>query len=189
MKRLLIIGAGGFGREVLQWARASIDRGRDWEPGGFLDDRACALEGPGREFPPIVGTVREYEPREEDVFVCALGSPRLRAQVFEHFKKRGARFVRVVHPSCHLGEGVTLGEGVILCPGVVLTCDIAIGANTALNVNTAVGHDARIGAHCQISSFCDLTGYVRLGDRVFLGSRASVLPGIHVGDGATVGAG
>ncbi len=189
MKRLLIIGAGGFGREVLRWAREAEDHGRQWEPAGFLDDQPEALRKIGREDLPILGPVWDYKPKADDIFICALGKSELRANVFAHFRKKGASFARIIHRSSCPGPGVSLGEGVILCPGVVLTCDITVGPNTAFNVHTAVGHDARIGAHCQISSFCDITGGVELGDRVFLGSRASLLPGVRVGDGATVGAG
>ncbi|MGC9451325.1 MAG: acetyltransferase [Oceanipulchritudo sp.] len=189
MKRLVIIGAGGFGREVAQWARACPAWRREWDISGFLDDRPDAMD----PFPelglPILGNTVDYEPGKDEVFLCALGNPSLRARMRQRFTERGAGFTRLIHESCLVGRGVELDPGVILCPGVVLTCDIHIGANTALNVHTAAGHDARIGADCQISSFCDITGYVRIGDRVFMGSRCSIIPGRRVGEGATVGAG
>jgi sugar O-acyltransferase (sialic acid O-acetyltransferase NeuD family) len=189
MKRLLLIGAGGFGREVLQWARESEACGRDWTPGGFLDDRPEALDAyPGIDLP-ILGSPGDYEPQADDCFVIAVGKPASRAKLWALLTEKGAAFARVLHQSSRVGPDVCLGDGVILCPGVCLTRDIVIGDNTALNINTAVGHDARIGSHCQLSSFCDITGKVVLGDAVFVGSRGSVLPGVQVGDGATVGAG
>jgi sugar O-acyltransferase (sialic acid O-acetyltransferase NeuD family) len=189
MKQLVIIGAGGFGREVLEWARHCPAYRREWEIAGFLDDNPQAL-WPFPDVPlPILGDTRDYQPQPRDVFICAMGKPALRAEMRRRFQQKGGRFTRLVHESCRVASRVELGDGVILCPGVVLTCDIAIGPNCALNVHTAVGHDAVIGADCQLSSFCDITGYVRLGERVFLGSRASVIPGRRVGDGAVVGAG
>ncbi|MEX0331032.1 MAG: acetyltransferase [Puniceicoccaceae bacterium] len=189
MKRLVIIGAGGFGREVLEWALESEAFGREWEPAGFIDDRADALQNSAGIGLPILGTTMAYEPRPDDIFIIGIGQPRLRAEMRQRFAERGAEFARVIHKSCTIGRRVHLEPGVILCPGTTLTCDIAIGANTALNLNCAVGHDAVIGEDCQISSFCDITGYVRLGDRVLMGSRATVIPGKSVGDDTTIGAG
>ena len=189
MKRLVIIGAGGFGREVLGWAQTCRAYRREWEIGGFLDDNPEALARFSNLGAPLLGSVQDYEPSKRDVFVIALGKPALRALLRRRFAERGAVFARIVHESCIIGRNVELGPGVILCPGVTLTCDIVVGANTALNVKTAAGHDAVIGEDCHISSFCDITGYVRVGNRVFFGSRASVIPGMEVGDDATVGAG
>lgn len=189
MKRLIIIGAGGFGREVLEWALGCPAYRKEWEIGGFLDDRPDALRKIPAVDVPLLGNTRDYEPRPEDCFLCAMGTPSLRAEMRRRFESRGGTFTRLIHESCVVGRRVDLGPGVILCPRVVLTCDIAIGANTALNVGSAVGHDAVLGDDCQISSFCDITGYVYIGNRVLSGSRASIIPGKQVGDDAVVGAG
>lgn len=189
MKRLIIIGAGGFGREVLEWAMESEAFGREWEPAGFIDDRKDALQNTADVGLPVLGTTQDYAPQKDDIFIIGIGQPKLRAEMRQRFAERGAAFTRVIHRSCIIGRRVHIEPGVVLCPGTTLTCDIAIGANTALNLNCAVGHDAVIGSDCQISSFCDITGYVQLGNRVFMGSRASVIPGKSVGDGTTIGAG
>jgi sugar O-acyltransferase (sialic acid O-acetyltransferase NeuD family) len=189
MKQLVIIGAGGFGREVLEWARQCPAYRREWEIAGFLDDNPRALSGFPHLQLPILGDTRSYQPRPEQVFICAMGKPALRALMRRRLGEKGGRFTRVIHESCRIGSRVDLAAGVVLCPGVVLTCDIGIGANSALNIHTAVGHDAVIGADCQLSSYCDITGHVCLGDGVFLGSRVSVIPGRRVGDGAVLGAG
>lgn len=189
MKQLVIIGAGGFGREVLEWARQSTGIGTEWEIAGFLDDRQDALDAfPGIDLP-VIGDTVDYDPQPGQVFVIAIGHPAVRKLMWERFAAKGAEFATLIHDSCVVGSRVRLGSGVILCPRVVLTCDIEIGANTALNVSTAVGHDAVIGKHCQLSSFCDITGFVTVGDEVMMGSRASVIPGKSIGAGSTIGAG
>lgn len=188
VKRLIIIGAGGFGREILGWAKASLDHGSQWIIGGFLDDNAAALDGYNLS-EPILGGIADYQPQPDDCFICALGAPKLRLMVWQRFEKWHDDFVPLIHPQTIIGQNVKLGRGVILCPRVVLTCDLEIGDNTALNVAVAAGHDVRIGNHCQISSFCDITGFVEVGNRVMLGSRASIIPGKKIGDDAVIGAG
>lgn len=189
MKQLVIVGAGGFGREVLEWAQACPAYRREWEISGFLDDRPEALAGFPSVGLPILGSIEQYQPRKEDVFIIAIGHPRLRHQVRQQLARNGCELARLVHESCIVGNRVDLEPGVILCPGVTLTCDISVGCNTAININGAVGHDAVIGDDCQLSSFCDITGFVKIGNRVMIGSRASIIPGKQVGDDVTVGAG
>jgi sugar O-acyltransferase (sialic acid O-acetyltransferase NeuD family) len=189
MKQLLIIGAGGFGREVAAWARQSPAYRREWEVAGFLDDDPSALEAFPENRLPILGNTRDYMPRDNEVFLCAVGNAPMRAEIRSRFEARGAVFTRLIHESVVLGERVHLEPGVILCPRVVLTSDLSIGKNTALNVATAVGHDVQIGEDCQISSFCDITGFVEIGDRVLMGSGARIIPSRKVGSDAVLGAG
>lgn len=188
MNNLILIGAGDFGREVLAWALNAQTAGADWRIKGFLDANPRALDGYGIDFP-ILGNIDGYAPQPDDVFLCAIGQPPLRAEIWQRMKAKGAQFTRLVHPSSLVGPRVRLGEGVILCPQVVLTCDLEVGDNTAVNIASSVAHNARIGRHCQLSCFADITGHVEIGDQVFLGSRVSVIPGQTIGDRAQVAAG
>ncbi len=186
-KNLIIIGAGGFGREVYAWAREAFDFGREWRFRGFLDDNPRALDG--MDYPPILGDIGSYTPGEEDYFLCGLGKPELKKKVVEVLLKKGARFTSLVHPTVVIGNHVELGAGVILCPRVVVTSDIRLGDFVTLNVGSAVGHDSVVGAFTQTSAFCDITGGVSVGEGVFMGSHAAILPRVKVGDFAVIGAG
>ncbi len=186
-KNLIIVGAGGFGREVYAWARHSFDFGREWRFKGFLDDNPVALDG--MDYPPILGDIGSYSVGEDDYFLCGLGKPELKRKVVSLLLGRGARFASLVHPTVVMGNNVELGTGVILCPRVVLTSDIRLGDFVTLNVGSAVGHDSEVGAYTQSSAFCDITGGVMVGEEVFLGSHASILPRVRVGDRAVIGAG
>jgi sugar O-acyltransferase (sialic acid O-acetyltransferase NeuD family) len=188
VKRLLIIGAGGFGREVLGWAQQTLDFTSEWVFGGFLDDNPQALDGFGYG-ESVIGSVSGYAPGELDFFVCAVGNPRTKEALVRTILEKGGRFVTLIHPSVIMGNHVILGRGVILCPRVVLTSDIVVGDFVSLNVGTAVGHDVVIGDWSQTSAFCDLTGFTRLGKGVLMGSHATLLPRRKVGDYAVVGAG
>jgi sugar O-acyltransferase (sialic acid O-acetyltransferase NeuD family) len=188
VKRILIVGAGGFGREVYFWMLQHPDCGRVWEIGGFLDDNPHALDG--FDFPAgIVGSVKEYSPAADDLLVCGIGRAKPRRPVCEMLKAKGARFMTFVHPSAIIGGKVELGEGVFICPGVVISCCIKIGEFVMLNLGTTVGHDATIGAYSTLSAHCDVTGYCSVGETVFMGSRASLIPGSKVGDNTIIGAG
>ncbi len=188
MKRLVIIGAGGFGREVLCWALDCEKEQDCWRVFGFLDDNYNALNNFDFSYS-IIGTPSEYIPTEEDVFICAIGNPKIKLHICRDMIARGANFINLIHPTCLIGENNKIGIGCILCPRSIITTNITLGNFVTINGYSGIGHDAIIRDGVTLSSFCDVTGNVVLGEGVFLGSHAVVLPSTIVGDYATVGAG
>jgi sugar O-acyltransferase (sialic acid O-acetyltransferase NeuD family) len=185
MKQLVILGAGGFGREMLAWARQSIE---GWPVKGFLDDNPRALDGFAKDVP-VLARVDNYEPEPEDVFVCAMGRVDFKRRCVETVLARGGVFTNIIHGTAVLGENIALGKGVILCPHAVVTSDVRLGDFVSVNLHSTVAHDAVIGRWTQVHCHVDVTGGVVLGEGVTVGSHASILPGIKVGDGAIIGAG
>ena len=185
MKHLVIIGAGGFGREMLAWARQSVV---GWSVKGFLDDNPRALDGFSKDVP-ILGPLAGYQPDPNDAFICALGRIEFKRQCVARVLAAGGIFTTVVHQTAVVGENSTLGNGVILCPHAVVSSDARVGDFVTVNTHSTVAHDAVIGRWSQLHCHVDLTGGVVLGEGVTVGSHACILPGIKVGDGAVIGAG
>lgn len=188
MKKLLIVGAGGFGREVLAWARQSAAHGRDWEIGGFLDDREEPFAGL-RVAAPWLGKVSDHQPKEDEVFVAAIGRPDARRRCMEVLEARGANWINLVHPTAVLGDEIELGGGVVVCPYAVLSGYNRLGKGAVVNLHSTVDHDAKIGGWTQVNCHCDLTGGVEVGEEVWFGSHVAVAPGVKIGDRAYLGIG
>ena len=188
MNRLLIIGAGGFGREVINWARDVPIHARDWEVGGFLDANNKALEAYNCEVS-ILADPMTYLPQSGDRFACAIGHTATKLRVCNHLKMRGAQFVTLTHPTAVIGERCLIGEGCVICPGAIITADVTIADFVTVNAQATIGHDAVVGKGCTLSGHVDVTGFASLGEGVFLGSHAVILPKAQVGDYAIVGAG
>ena len=188
LKDLVIIGAGGFGREVLAWARQSLQVDREWRIKGFVDDNPGALLGMNTPAP-LLGSIRDYRPDSTEVFICAIGNPSVKRLCCELMTSRGARFTRLVHSTAVIGDNVVLGEGVVLCPYSVVSANNCLGRGVAINVFSSVDHDASVGDWSQVNCHCDLTANVRVGQEVFIGSSVSVIPGVKIGDGSYIGAG
>lgn len=187
MKNLIILGAGGFGREVFNWAKQSPNFQKEFIIKGFLDDNSTALND--FDYPvKVLDSIAKYQIEQDDVFICAIGSPKVKKELCTFVESKGGRFINIIHSSAIIGDNVKMGTGVIVCPGVKITCDVVIGDHVAINVNSCVGHDAVINSYCQISCFCDLNGFSVIGSEVFLGGRSSVLPGVKVAERVTVGA-
>lgn len=185
MKNIVIIGAGGFGREMLAWVRQSAAAG---PVKGFLDDNARALDGFAKDVP-VLGGVETYQPSEDERFVCAMGRVESKRRCIELIRERGGRFTTVIHSTAARGEDVQLGEGVILCPHAVVGSDARLGDFVTVNLHSTVAHDAVIGRWTQLHCHVDITGGAVLGEGVLVGSHASILPGVKIGDGAVIGAG
>ena len=187
-RRLLIVGAGGFGREVLQWAEDIAAEGCDWEVGGFLDADPAALDG--YECPlQVLSSPQQYEPVDEDLLVCAIGDPATRMKVAADLTSRGAEFATLVHPTAIVGARNVVGEGCILCPRVTITTDITLGRHVIVNPHSTIGHDVTIGDCSSLFSHCDVTGGATIEPGVTMGSHSAVLPGVRVGEFARISAG
>ncbi|NBB79072.1 MAG: hypothetical protein GVY36_06440 [Verrucomicrobia bacterium] len=188
MKRVIIVGAGGFGREVFCWAKDHPDYGSAWVIAGFLDDNPRALEGFNYEVP-VLGPINDHQPTANELFLCGIGAPAVKRAACQPLIDRGGVFLTLVHPSVIMGQNIQLGQGVVLCPGVVLTCNIRVGDLALINCLSSAGHDALIGNWATISAHCDMTGQTELGEMAIMGSGARILPGKTVGPRALVGAG
>ena len=187
MKKLFIVGAGGFGRELHAWAGQHPDCGRQWRLAGFLDDNPEALK-PFGSFAPVA-SLTGHRPSADQLYVVGLGMPTLKEQLVAPLLAAGAEFLTFVHPSAVLGARVALGRGVVICPGAVLSVDIDVGDFAMVNLNCTIGHDARIGRWTSLSAHCDITGGASVGQACFFGSRASIIPGKAIGDRTVVAAG
>lgn len=188
MRSMIIIGAGGFGREVYQWALQSLAQGVEWKVRGFLDDNVAALAGKSCSGP-LLGKLEDHEPAPEEVFVCAIGNPVIKKHCVETILGRGGRFDRIIHRTSVVTQSASIGVGTILCPYSVVSSDVRIGEHVGINLHATVDHDAVVGDWSQINCHADVTGGVVLEEAVFVGSHASILPRVRIGRGATIGAG
>jgi sugar O-acyltransferase (sialic acid O-acetyltransferase NeuD family) len=188
LPKLVIVGAGGFGREMLAWARQSVQFEREWTIKGFIDDNLTALEGKATPAQ-VLGTIKDYRPAADEVFICAIGIPRIKRACSELLAGRGAQFTRLIHRTAVLGDNVELADGVVLCPYTVVSANNRLGRGVAVNLHSSIDHDACVDDWSQVNCHCDLTGGVKVGKEVFFGSSVAIIPGIRVGDGAYLGAG
>lgn len=185
-KNLIIIGARGFGREY--YNGICLKKNNEFHVKGFLDDKKDALDG-FSNYPPILDSVENYEIQENDVFVCALGSPYYRKKYIDIIKNKGGDFIplisskAIIHPTAHIGEGVMISA---FCS---ISADTYIGDFTAIHPFCNIGHDAVIGKYCEVESYSFMGGFAKIGDNVTLHTRATILPHVKVGDNAVVGAG
>ena len=178
-KRILIVGAGGFGREVLQWARDA------WPAqagliAGFLSADADRLHASGCNLP-ILADPTVYIPQPGDGLVLAIGIIEIRRRVAESLASRGGEFLTLIHPTAIVAPTAMIGAGSIVCPYSILSDSANIGRCVLLNYHASLGHDASAGDHAVLSPYASLGGHAHIAEDVFMGLHASVGPGKRVG--------
>lgn len=187
MKDLIIVGAGGFGREVLQWTKHCNESGAKWNIKGFIDDNTQSLDPYECDYE-IIDTIKSYVVNENEYFAIAIAIPNVKRKIIEILKEKGAKFASIIHPTAIIGEFCELGEGLIITPNAKVSPNVKIGNYVTL-LGSGIGHDAVIGDYCTITGNCSVNGHVKLEEGVFIGSNSCIAPGKKVGAWATVGMG
>jgi sugar O-acyltransferase (sialic acid O-acetyltransferase NeuD family) len=186
MKKLLIIGARGFGREVYTLSTQTNEYGKEWSIKGFLDDKVDALEG-FENYPPIISSVEDYEVKDEDLFVCALGDTTQKKKYIGMILEKGGKFANVIHPTSIIGANTKIGSGVIICPFTYVSNDITMGNFVTVQTHSAVGHDTVIGDYAQINALTFFGGYSEIEDGATINPGAMIAPKKKVGQNTIIG--
>lgn len=187
-KKLILVGAGGFGREVLAWSKNAFPEIGISPVSGFLDDNPDALAGFNIGIP-YFGAISDYEPQTNDFFLLGIASPIVKKKVTAILKIKKAKFVSLIHPTAIVAASALIGDGVIICPFALVSADVQIGDFVTINAMSSVGHDSKVGAFSTLSGHVDITGQVVVGENVFFGTGAKLLPRISIGNEAVIGAG
>lgn len=192
VKKLYVIGAGGFGREVAWLVERINSMEPVWELQGFLDDtpeKQGTIVGRYR----VVGDCEYLERLKEETWVvCAVGAAAARKHIIEKIRQYGnhnVKFATLIDPSVLYSSSVAVGEGSIICAGTILTVDITIGKHVIVNLDCTVGHDAQIGDFVTIYPGVNVSGCAIVGQASELGTGAQIIQGKRIGKETILGAG
>ena len=190
MKRIVIIGAGGHGREVADILRHQSQLDNEIELVGFVDDNP-AIHGQSIDGLPVLGGWSWFDgmDRAGVTVVCAVGSPEICRRLVRRAKELGLSFASAVSPLAHISASAHLGEGVTVFPNVVINTRAFIDSYSILNVAVTVSHDTRVGPYSNINPGAHLAGNVTIGEGCYIGMGANVIQGCSIGEWSVVGAG
>jgi len=191
---LVIVGAGGFGREVLDVVDAMNAAGADLEFVGYVDDTDTSVPLLERLGAPYLGAVERLAEDPSSIvadtgFVIGIGAGDVRRRLDEVLTNAGRRPLVLIHSMATVGGDCRIDEGCILAAGARVTTNITLGRHTQLHVNSTIGHDSVLDDFVSVYPGATVSGNVHLEHGVTIGTGANVLPGLRVGAGAFVGAG
>lgn len=191
MKKLIIIGAGGFAREVAWLVERINDQKKTWDLLGYLDDKQELWgKSPDDGEIKVLGPVNSCVAYEDVWFVCAVGASKTRRKIIEQMKSLGIkRFAQLIDTAAIHSGRVMVGEGSIICAHTIITVDVTIGEHVILNLDCTIGHDAVLHDFVTLYPSVNVSGHTDLGECVEMGTGSQIIQGISIGEEAIIGAG
>ncbi len=189
MKDIVIVGAGGFGREVKTIIDAINKNDKTYNFLGYYDDNI--QKGTIINNFPILGNLSDLNTLNSatDV-VLGIGNPSVKRMIIGVLKSEMLQFPTLIHPSVIISEdAVTIEKGCIVCAGTIITCNIKIGKFVTLNLMCTVGHDTVIDDYASFMPSVNISGEVHIEESVYVGTGAKIINQLTIGKATIVGAG
>lgn len=189
MRKIAIIGAGGFGREVKTIIDAINKVNPVYDMIGYFDDgieKGQQLNGL-----PVLGGILEINtfPGEFSLALC-IANPKVKTKILSQITNPKVDYPTLIHPSVMISDDlVKMGQGNIICGGSILTCNIELKDFIILNLCCTVGHDTVIGNYSSFMPSVNISGEVIIHDGVYVGTGAKIINQLEIGAYTTIGAG
>lgn len=187
MKNLIIIGAGGMGRQVCLFAQDCNGYKKEFVIKGFLDDNPHAMEG-FEKYPPVLGTVDGYQIQPDDVFFNSIGNITAKKRCINKILERGGDFITLIHPTAEISKGTRIGKGCMIASKAGIGTETEVGDFCLVQNNATIGHDVKVGNFCRIDCNVVLIAGVKVEDDVCIHTNSVINHNVHIGKGAVVGA-
>ncbi len=190
MRNFVIIGAGGFAREVLDIFEACIDAGEGCNVLGYIVESQFGAPGTVINDKPILGGFDWFETQPLETYaVCGVGAPEVRRRLTLQAEQNGARFGNIVHPNAVVPRRVALGVGVVIAAGCIFTNQIHLSNHVHVNLDCTIGHDAVLEDYATLAPGAHVSGNVTLGEGAYVGTGANIIEKKRIGAWSVVGAG
>lgn len=188
MQTLVIIGAGGFGKEAA-WVAGRMNAVTPrFSVAGFCDDRAAGASHAGHV---LLGSIEHAASLLSGpvYFYCAIGTNATREKVVARALAAGwFPCAPLIDPSVIIGPGVDVGAGSYVGAGSILSPDCRIGEHVIVNQHCSIGHDAIMEDYAQACPGSRVNGECVVMRAAFIGSGAVLKQGVRVAGHAVLGA-
>lgn len=178
-EKLLLVGAGGFGRVVSELARQNYDC-------AFVDDgvedgtEVCGLT--------VIGSTSNLQElfKEYKNLIVAIGNNVVRERIYNIARNIGYNFPNLISPSAYVSPYAKLGWGCVLLNNSVVQNGSCVGNGVLLNPGVEIHHDCSVGDYDLIYTNSVVRTYARVGRGVRIGSNVTICNNAVVADGADI---
>jgi sugar O-acyltransferase (sialic acid O-acetyltransferase NeuD family) len=186
---MLIIGAKGFAKEVLEvcFQNNSVENLAFYDDinnsdGGILFNQFPVLNS--------MDKAKYYFDVVDNRFTIGIGNPKLRKRMVEQFARIGGVLSNTISNSAQIGNfDVNLGLGANILSGVKISNSVKIGLCSIIYYNSIITHDVIIGDFVEISPGATILGRAQIKNNCQIGAGAVILPDIVIGENSIIGAG
>lgn len=182
MEKLIIIGAGGYAKSVID----SIDI-YNYEIMGFIDEFSKQPEHLG--YPILAHNLEQVEDSKKYVYFIAIGNNEKRKKWYERLKSNNLRIINVVDKSAIISSRAVLGTGCFIGKMAIVNSKARVGNNCIINTRSLVEHGCIVSDHVNLSTNTVINGDVKIGEGSFIGSSSVTIGQLTIGKWSTIGAG
>ena len=183
MQQIIIVGAGGHGREIADILGVSGAR-----VVGFVDDDS-SLQGKQVDGLPVLGDLTYLANGVAGEVIIGVGDPVVAKSLADRVAEFGRCFAGAISRNAVVSPRAEIGRGVVIFPNAIVGPDVVIGDHCILNAGATVSHDSVLGRHVVVNPGAHVAGSVRCEEGVFVGMGASIIQGKRIGAWSKIGAG
>lgn len=186
---MLIIGAKGFAKEVLE----VLHQLNQLDNLVFYDDVNDNV--PEKLFGqfPVLRTTQEasvFFKTIDNQFTIGIGNPVLRKKMYDKFTDLGGSFTSTISPFAQIGSyDIKIGMGSNVLSQAIFSNSNQIGIGCMVYYNVVITHDCVVGDFVELSPNVTLLGRCTIGAFSQIGANATILPDIIIGKNVIIGAG
>lgn len=189
MKDIVIVGAGGFGREVAWLIEDINEKSSEWNILGFIDENE-SMHGEQLNGYRVLGGLDKLKEFKDVYLVIAIGNSKVREELVKKISKYDCKKATLIHPNVVMDKrSNTVGKGCIICASSIITVNVNIGNYVIINLDSTVGHDARLNDFVTLYPSVNVSGCCTIGKCVELGTGSQIIQGKSIGDYSIIGAG
>ncbi len=185
---MLIIGAGGFAKEVLQ----TFHEKNETYNLVFFDETIKSNQKLFDQFDILRNDdeVKQYFKNYDKRFTIGIGNPVIRHSMLKRFERLGGEITSTISTSATIGSyDVRIGKGCNILQQVILSNSCQLGIGCIVYYNAIITHDCVIGNFVEISPAANILGKVKIGDYSRIGANSTILPKLNIGKNVTIAAG
>lgn len=194
MKDLVIIGAGGLGREIYMHVEnikkmvAKSDESYQyplWNVVGFIDDNVTQMDAPYK----YLGNLDDFltmEPKPH--FFVAIANSAARQRIAQRCVEAGCQPGSIIYPSALIDETAVIGDGCYIGDRCGISVNVKIGNFNIMQHHCGFGHDVVVGDFNSFMGETLIGGETTIGNNNYFGLRCTVINRINITDRCTFGA-
>lgn len=188
MKDIVIIGAGGIGREVAWIIEGINEVNPTWNILGFVDENS-EIWGKELNGYKVLGGLNILDKLEsKPEVIVAIANCGVKKDIVARLNNK-FNFATIIYPNVKISKYIEIGQGTIIYPGVILTVNTSIGNHVIISGNCGIGHDTVIDDYSSVLWGSNFSGFNTVGEECFIGVGTKVIQGINIGRGRKVDAG
>ena len=188
MKNIIIIGAGGVGREVSLIIEKINKLKATWNLIGFIDDNINSWNKIINGYQ-IIGGMDLLETLPLDTYVViAIANYNLKKKIVNKINNK-FKFATIIDPKVYIHDYMTIGEGTIIYEGAIITANIQVGNHVIISPKCGIGHDSIINDYVSFLWNVNISGNDVIEEGVMMGSGSTIIQGKKIGKGSIIGAG